>query len=582
MAFDTLCIKKITDELSSAVLGGRIDKVHQPEKDELMISVRTKDGAYKLTLSASANNARVHFSDFAKENPKTPPMFCMLLRKHLSSGKIIGISQPGFERIIEIDVESYNDLGDLTTKHLICEIMGRNSNIILCDADYRIIDSARHVDFSVSSVRQILPGMQYVAPPVQNKIPILDAEKMKSVRLDFSAVAAPDKVIMQAVSGISPIVAREIVFSAIGMTASASDELSDAQKNKIEKKLLEFSENIEFSPCIIFDQSGKPLDFSAVSITHFGKDFPMEYSESMSSVVLKFYRERDQKERMHQKSADLVKLLNNNLERLAKKLVIQEKTLKDAENKERYKIFGDLLTANLYKIEKGASEVTVDNYYDQNCPQITIPLSEKLSASRNAQRYYKLFSKLKNAEIEVKKQQKATHEEIEYLESTLCAAENATSEADLNLIRQELAEEGYVKRTKSGKKDKGKTVSKPLHFISSDGFDIYVGKNNTQNDMLTLKFANSQDIWFHTKQIHGSHTIIKLGVNKDVPKTTMMEAAQLAAYYSKARESSQVPVDYTKVKNVKKPNGAKPGMVIYEGYNTVYVTPKNMEEKGNV
>ena len=578
MAFDTLCVKKIVEELNSTVIGGRIDKVHQPEKDELMIGIRTFEGGFKLVLSASANNARVHFSDVSKENPKTPPMFCMLLRKHLASGKIVKVSQPDFERIIEIDVESYNDLGDLTTKHLICEIMGRNSNIILCDENYRIIDSAKHIDFSVSSVRQILPGLTYQTPPMQEKIPVLEVEKLKSLKLDFSQSAStPDKAIMQAVSGISPCVAREIVFSAIGTNSLVTGELSESYKKQIETKTSEFFQNIKFAPCIIFDPSGKPLDFSAVGVNYFGKNYPVKYFDTMNEVVANFYFERDKKERMHQKSADLLKLLNSNLERLTKKLVIQEKTLKDAENKEKYKIFGDLLTANLYRIEIGAPSVTVENYYEPDCPQIEIELSPQLSPSKNAQRYYKLFTKLKNAEIEMEKQRIATLSDIDYLESTLCSLENAETENDLNLIRSELSEEGYIKKIKSGKREQ-KRESKPMHFISSDGFDIYVGKNNTQNDFLTLKFANSQDIWFHTKQIHGSHTVIKLGIDKEVPKTTMLEAAKLAAYYSKARESAQVPVDYTQIKNVKKPAGAKPGMVIYDNYNTVYVTPGNMEQ----
>ena len=328
MAFDTICVKKIVDELSQTIIGGRIDKVHQPEKDELMISVRTLSGGYKLILSASANNARVHFSDFSKENPKTPPMFCMLLRKHLSSGTIVKISQPGFERIIEIDVESYNDLGDLTTKHLICELMGRNSNIILCADDYRIIDSAKHIDFTVSSVRQILPGIKYEAPPMQDKIPILDKAKIHEAELDFSnAAAACDKAIMSRVSGISPIVAREIVHLAVGTTSLVCGELSDSYKTQIKNKLIDFAENTKFSPCIIFDPTGKPLDFSATEITHYGGDYKVVHFKSMSDVVCTFYKERDQKDRMRQKSADLLKLLNNNLERLSKKLVTQNGSL---------------------------------------------------------------------------------------------------------------------------------------------------------------------------------------------------------------------------------------------------------------
>lgn len=577
MAFDTICVKKTVEELTSCLLGGRIDKVHQPEKDELLVIVRTITGTFKLVISASANNARVHFTDTSKENPKTPPMFCMLLRKHLSGGKVTKISQPEKERIIEIDIESYNELGDLTTKHLIAEIMGRNSNIILCTDDYRIIDSAKHVDFTLSSVRQILPGCTYSSPPPQDKIAIL-SDEVKNAELDFSGEGALcEKAIMSKISGISPVTAREIIFDATGKTGLVCGELLESEKQKIKDALVNFAENIAFAPCIIFDDHGRPIDFSATKICQYGNNFKVEYFDTMSEVVNRFYFERDKKERMKQKSADLIRLLGSNIERCSKKLVIQKKTLEDAENKERYKIYGDLLTANLYRIADSQKSVTVENYYEEGSPEVEIELSPILSAPQNAQRYYKIYNKLKNAEIEVKKQMSATLSDIEYLESTLSAVENSDSESDLNAIRTELSEEGYIHRQKKSRKD-AISQSKPMHFISSDGFDIFVGKNNTQNDFLTLKFANSGDIWFHTKKIHGSHTVIKLGIDKDVPDTTMLEAAQLAAYYSKARESSQVPVDYTQIKNVKKPNGAKPGMVIYDNYNTVYVTPKNMQQ----
>lgn len=580
MAFDTICIKKTTEELSSALIGGRIDKIHQPEKDELLISVRTIGGAYKLVLSASANNARIHFTDTAKENPKTPPMFCMLLRKHISGGKIIGVSQTAMERILQIDVESYNELGDLTVKHLITEIMGRNSNIILCDADYKIIDSAKHIDFSVSTVRQILPGGTYTMPPAQNKIPIL-SDEIRALRLDFTRGGElPDKAVMSAVSGISPITAREIVHTALGRTSLVSGELSDLQKDAVKNAVIDFAENIAYCPCIIFDGAGKPIDFSATEITQYGSNFTVKKYDTMSSAVREFYAERDFRERMKQKSADLVRLLHTNIERCAKKLELQRKTMRDAENKEHYKICGDIVTANLYRITPGQTLLTVENYYEEGAPQTEIELMPHLNGAKNAQRYYKLYTKLKNAETEVAKQIANTTADMDYLESTLTLAENAVNEADLNAIRAELAEQGYIKKqTKKGKENK--VNSAPMHFVSADGFDIYVGKNNTQNDYLTLRFANTEDIWFHTKKIHGSHTVIKLGINKNVPESTMREAAELAAYYSKARESSQVPVDYTKIKNVRKPNGAKPGMVIYDNYNTVYVTPKlpNSEEK---
>ncbi len=575
MAFDTLGIKKIIDELSP-LLESKIDKVYQPEKDELLLVIRTREKTYKLVLSASANNPRIHFTEKTKENPKTAPLFCMLLRKHLVSGKITAVSQPDFERAVQFDVESYNELGDLTKKHLIVEIMGRNSNIILTDNDFKIIDSVKHVDFTQSSVRQILPGLEYVRPPLQEKTAILSGD-IKNAVIDFSENGMPcDKAIMAKISGISPVIAREIVFLGTGKTNIVCGELSTCEKEKITAELIKFAQNPPYNPSIIFDASGKPIDFSATRILQYGNGIEIKTFNTMSDVICEFYSAKDKKERMHQKSADLLKLLGNNLDRASKKLSIQQKTMKDAKEKERYKIYADLLTANLYRIQEGHKSIVVENYYEDGYPEIEIELLENLSPSKNAQRYYKLYNKLKNAEVEVAKQMSSTLSDIEYLESTLLSVENAQNEADLSEIRQELSELGYIKRQKTNKRDT-KLNSKPMHFISSDGFDIYVGKNNTQNDYLTLKFANSKDIWFHTKNIHGSHTIIKLGIDKSIPKTTMTEAAALAAYYSKARESGKVPVDYTEIKNVKKPNGAKPGMVIYDNYNTIYVDPKNME-----
>jgi len=575
VAYDTLCVKKIVSELSEKLTGGRIDKIYQPEKDELLFLVRTNAENVRLVISASSNNPRVHFTKSAKENPLVAPMFCMLLRKHLSGGRILEIKQPEFERIIEIDIETRDELGDLCTKRLITEITGRNSNIILCDGDFKIIDSAKHIDLSQSTVRQILPGGRYSFPPKQDKIPILSSE-IKNVIIDFADGQKPENAILEAVSGISPLTAREIVYSVLKTNSLTSAELSDSEKQKIQAAVRNFNENLTFAPCIVFDDSGKPAEFSAIAISQYGENYKTVYYESMSEVSDLYFSERDLRERIRSKSASLTKLLKNNIERCAKKLSLLQKTLKDAENKEKYKIYGDLVTANIYKISKGDRSVTVENYFEQDSPSVKIDLKENLSPAENAQRYYKLYSKLKNAEVEVKKQLSATLSDLDYFESTLALTENLTSEADINAVKAELSELGYLKRQKSIKRQKPQQA-KPLHFISSDGFDIYVGKNNTQNDYLTLRFANSSDLWFHTKQIHGSHTVIKLGIDKNVPDRTILEAAQLAAYYSKARESSQVPVDYTQIKNVKKPNGAKPGMVIYDNYNTIYVTPKNLQ-----
>lgn len=579
MALDSVAVFALAGELSKAAVGGRIEKIHQPERDEIVLAIRTFTDSFKLIISASPSNARVHFSAETKENPKTAPMFCMLLRKHLQSGKITEISQPDFERILKITVRTRNELGDLVDRHLIAELMGRNSNIILTDDSMRIIDAARHVDFTQSSVRQIMPGLTYQSPPPQDKTPVLDASR--EIRIDFPDPSQPvSKAIMTAITGISPVTAREIVWSVTGRTDTSCAGLSD--KDGIISALNAYRSKVlarDFSPVLISESgSGRLIDFSATEVKQYEGAAECTSYGSMSDVIEAFYRTRDTKERMRQKSADLLKLINANLERLSKKLIIQQNTLRDAENKDEYRKKGDLITAGAYAIKQGAKEVVLPDYFTEGSPEITIPLSPQLSPIQNAQKYYKKYAKAKNAEIEVKKQLESTLADIEYLESTLALAENCLEVSDINAIRTELASLGYIRRKTDTKKQKKEQQSKPHHFISSDGFDIYVGKNNLQNDILTLKFANSSDIWFHTKKIHGSHTVIKLGVNKDVPKTTMMEAAQLAAYFSKARGSNQVPVDYTVVKNVKKPNGAKPGMVIYDNYNTIYTTPKSPEE----
>ncbi len=581
MAFDAAAVRYLTQELKENLINGRIDKIHQPEKDEITLHVRTLSGNFKLVLSASSAHPRVHFTDVAKKNPITAPMFCMLLRKHIGSGKITAVEQIGFERIIRLSIESYDELGDLTTKYLIAEIMGRHSNIILTTKDMTIIDCIKHIDFTISSVRQLLPGLTYVSPPPQDKTDLTDISG--TAEIDFSSpILSADKAVLSSIAGISPITAREIVYRALGRCDVKNGELTDSGKNKILYELVKLANDVKnnkFEPCMIVNSaSGKLMDFSATLITQYEGMAEVKRFDSMSKLLDTFYATRDMHERMRQKSAGLVKLLNNNIERISKKLVILAKTLSDSENKDKYKMYGDLLMANLYCMEQGQKEVEVLNYYEESSPTVKITLDPRLSPSGNAQKYYKKYNKAKTAETEAAKQIENAKNDLEYLESTLTAVENAEDEADLNAIRAELIGEGYLNRRPDKKRQKA-AASKPMHFVSSDGFDIYVGKNNTQNDYLTTKFANSSDLWFHTKNIHGSHTIIKLGLDKNVPKSTILEAAQAAAYYSKARESSQVPVDYTQIKNVKKPNGAKPGMVIYDGYNTIYVIPKEIKNK---
>lgn len=578
MALDAIFVRALAKEISSLVTGGRIDKIYQPERDEIVLGIRTFKDNYKLLLCANSTYPRVHFTSVNKKNPSTAPLFCMLLRKHLGSGKIVSVKQVDFERIIEFEIESYDELGDLTVKKLIIEIMGRHSNIILT-IDGKIIDSIKHIDLTVSSVRQVLPGFFYSYPPQRDITPLDKADE--NIDIDISQKGELlQKSVLSSISGISPLTSRELVYSTFKRTDIKNEEVLDTKELKAQVlKLRDKVLSDDFTPTLITDAfSEKLIDFSAIPINQYEDGAITKTFSTLSEVIDKFYCKKDASERMRQKSADLVKLLNIHRERAAKKQGILLSTLKDAKNKDKYKVYGELLCANLYRITDTDTEIEVENYYDENLPTVKIPLDVQLSPSDNAQKYFKKYQKLKNAETEATKQLEENEAVLEYLESTLVLVLNAETESDLNAIRTELSEQGYLKRLVAKKNQRLQNTSKPMHFVSSDGFDIYVGKNNTQNDYLTLKFANSNDIWFHTKNIHGSHVIIKLGLDKDVPETTLREAAELSAYYSKARESSQVPVDYTTVKNVKKPNGAKPGMVIYDHYNTVYVTPKKISE----
>ena len=578
MALDAVAVKCLTGEINKAVTGGRIDKIHQPERDEIVLGIRTYAEHFKLVLSAGSAHPRVHFTEVQKQNPITAPMFCMLLRKHLGGSKITAVRQAGFERIIVFDAEGYDELGDVTTRHLIVEIMGRHSNIILTNESMKIIDCIKHVDFSVSSVRQVLPGLQYEFPPEQDKLPLIEFKG--HLKYEGTGGEQLSKLLISQISGISPLTARELIFNAYGCADMKLSELKNTEP--LEKAVRDMAENVtenRFTPCIIKDDGAmRIMEFSAIDIRQYGGLMKVEYTDSMNRALDDFYSGRDALERMKQKSAGVTKLLNTLLERAYKKRIILTKTVADAGKKEQYKIYGDLITANMYNIPEGAPSAEVQNYYDPQGGVVRITLDPSLTPSANAQRYYKKYQKAKTAEVEAAQQSRLNDQTIEYLESTLAAVENCTGEADINAIRTELAGEGYIKRGRD-KKNRKAAESKPMHFISEDGFDIYVGKNNTQNDYLTLKLANSGDLWFHTKAIHGSHTIIKLGVDKKVPETTIRQAAELAAYYSKGRDSNQVPVDYTQVKNVKKPNGAKPGMVIYDNYNTLYVKPKYYESR---
>ena len=577
MALDGLVIHSIVDELHKKLLGGKIDKVYQPENDEVVLHIRNNKENFKLVLSCSASNPRVYLaSDYKKENPINAPMFCMLFRKYIQGGNIVNVSQVDFERIIKISVESFDELKEKTTKDIIIEIMGRHSNIILThSSNNKIIDSAKRIPPSVSRVRQILPGQTYVLPPKQDKLnPITDISLNTFVDTLSSFDGPIFKAIYSKFLGISSVIAKEICFRANIDENLLVSEISSDDISKIYKEfhnLFKYIKDNVYNPCMVIDTSiDKVLDFSCINLSLFS-NLSIINDDSISKILENYYATKDIKDRIHQRSSDLRKSISIKLDRLYNKLNKQEKELIESENADIYKIKGELITSYIYMIEKGMESVEVANFYDPEYKNIKISLNTNFTPSENAQKYFKKYNKLKTAKKEITSQMEITKEEIDYLENIMLSIENCENLAELMDIREELGKVGYI-RSKNNSKKETKLTTKPHEFVSSNGFKILVGKNNKQNDHLTLKVASNEDIWMHTKNIPGSHVIIKTE-GKEVPDETIFEGAMLAAFFSKSKMSSQVPVDYTKKKNVKKPNGAKPGMVIYDTNNTIYVTP---------
>lgn len=577
MALDGLVIHSIVDELHKKLLGGKIDKVYQPENDEVVLHIRNNKENFKLVLSCSASNPRVYLaSDYKKENPINAPMFCMLFRKYIQGGNIVNVSQVDFERIIKISVESFDELKEKTTKDIIIEIMGRHSNIILThSSNNKIIDSAKRIPPSVSRVRQILPGQTYVLPPKQDKLnPITDISLNSFVDTLSSFDGPIFKAIYSKFLGISPVIAKEICFRANIDENLLVSEISSDDISKIYREfhnLFKYIKDNVYNPCMVIDTSiDKVLDFSCINLSLFS-NLSIINDDIISKILENYYATKDIKDRIHQRSSDLRKSISIKLDRLYNKLNKQEKELIESENAQIYKIKGELITSYIYMIEKGMESVEVANFYDPEYKNIKISLNTNFTPSENAQKYFKKYNKLKTAKKEITSQMEITKEEIDYLENIMLSIENCENLAELMDIREELGKVGYL-RSKNNSKKETKLTTKPHEFVSSNGFKILVGKNNKQNDHLTLKVASNEDIWMHTKNIPGSHVIIKTE-GKEVPDETIFEGAMLAAFFSKSKMSSQVPVDYTKKKNVKKPNGAKPGMVIYDTNNTIYVTP---------
>ena len=580
MALDGLVIHSLVDELSTKLVGGKVDKVHQPEDDEIVLYIRNNKENYKLVLSCSSSNPRVYIAnDYKKENPKKAPMLCMLFRKYIQSGNIVGISQVGFERIIKISVDSLDELKEKSTKDIYIEIMGRHSNIILTHSlDNKIIDSAKRIPTSISRVRQILPGITYELPPAQSKLNPLHNISNSTFMDSLKSYEGPIfKGIYSKFLGISPIISKEICYRANVNEKTSISDLSNSKLNSLYNEfnnLFKDIRNNNYSPCIVVNEKvDRVVDFSCISLNLYN-EFKFIIKDSMSTILEDYYKTKDIKDRIHQRASDLKKSISIKLERLYHKQEKQEEELKEAENADIYKVKGELLTAYIYMIQKGMESIEVQNFYDPNYENISISLKKNLTPSENSQRYFKKYNKLKTAKKEITSQMSINKEEIDYLENILLNIENCENLAELQDIKDELISLGYSKASGKlkSKKEIAKLTTSPHEFMSSDGVKILVGKNNKQNDHLTLRIADPDDIWMHTKNIPGSHVIIKCA-GKEVSEQTIYEGAMLAAYFSKSKMSAQVPVDYTKKKHVKKPSGSKPGMVIYETNSTMYVTP---------
>lgn len=562
MALDGIYLYSLINELKDFAINSKIDKVNQPEKDEIILTLRGK-GTKKLLISSSSNYPRLHFTTINKINPLKAPVFCMVLRKYLIGGKIIDITQYSTDRIISIDIENKDELGFDSKYSLIVEIMARHSNITLVrKRDNKIMESIKHIHSNKNSYRVLYPGATFIMPPTSNKLNPFSFTKEELKNLLKENINFNESIFSKIITGVGKNLSNNLFIE-------YKNKFNDLTIDNLSLFITDYFKNIlKDNKNILFFKDGKVVDFyfkDLISLNNCEK----KYFESHSDTLDNFYATKDKQDRLHSKGLDIQRLINTNIERCLKKIKILEKTLKECEAKEDYRIKGELLTSYIYGFKKGDKDVSVLNYYSENEEYLKISLDENKTPSENIQFYFKKYNKLKNAEEASINQLSINEDELNYLNSVLTSLETADNYADIEEIKKELIETGYVRFRKEKNKNKIKT-NKPLHFISSDGIDIYVGKNNIQNDYLTLKFAEKTDTWLHTKIIPGSHVIIK---GKNIPESTLLEAATLAAFYSKGKNSTKVPVDYTLVKNVKKPSGAKPGMVIYSTNKTLYIDP---------
>ena len=568
MSMDGLSLYSAMNELNKRLAGGKIDKIQQTDKEELLLMVRSLGQTYRLLINASAADNRVQLTELKKQAPSEAPMFCMLLRKRIAGGKIVRFEQEQLDRVLKISIETYNDLGDLSVFALYCELMGKHSNIILANEKGVIVDAIKHVGLGMSSVRFVMPGLEYSAPPAQDK-----QDPSKASADDFSMAMCMvgmsiAKALSNAFFGLSPAVAAQLVARYTDKTECT--QLSEAERKELAERLAAFYADMaqgKEKASAVLNALGETEAVYPFAIAGGG----IKLYDSIGEALDSLYINSDRREWAKRHGASARKVLQNNIERCEKKLALYADALNSGEQMEKCRLYGELLTANLHSLKSGTDTAAVDNYYADPVERIAIPLDRQLTPGENAQRYYKKYQKLKAARDMAIVQREQTLSELNYLEGQLDNLTKCTAENELSELIEELKDQGYIKRDKGGKKKMKLAASKPMHFVSSTGTDIYVGKNNRQNDELTLRFASPNDIWMHAKNIPGSHVIVKGASEQDT--ATMTEAALLAAYYSRARGSENVAVDYTPRKYVKKPAGAKPGMVIYTTNKTAYVTP---------
>lgn len=570
MAFDAAMLSCVADEISSHG-ECRVDKVYQPANDEIILLLRARDRNLRLLINAGSSCPRLNITSTQAENPQKAPMLCMLLRKHLCGAKLTKASIVGFERVCSLEFDAYDEMGFKSKKYLLCEIMGKYSNIILTDANKKIIALLKTVDFTVSMQRQLLVGMTYELPPKQDKLNTSALTKEEFIEAYDNAPKSikVDKFISGTFMGIAMSTSRQVAFSVSG---SIDALLGDCEREKLCNAFFEIIDRIRSKsakPYLVSNENGEPVEFSYTSLDFYGKNHICTQLESFGELIDAYYTKKGKNERIRQKSSDIIRLLTNAESRIVKKINLQTDELKDCEKCEEYRMMADLITSNLYAMKRGLEAVSLINYYDESCPIIEIPLDSRLSPSQNAQKYYKRYNKLKKAKIELTKQIELAKGELEYIATVFDALTKADGESDLMQIRDELYHSGYASKMKNYSAVKSQSP-KILKFITSGGYTVLCGKNNTQNDYITTKLAEKTDWWFHVKNMPGSHVLMQC--KEEPSEVDFTEAAQIAAYYSKA-EGNNIAVDYTNAKHVKKPAGTKPGYVIYHVNWTAYVTP---------